>query len=334
MNRIGVFMSRRAVMLACFTGLLACAEARAVRADDYPTRPIRLVLPQPAGGAVDLIARVLGERLSEQMRQSVVIDNQPGANGALAAGQVLRAKPDGYTLFLAVDSNLVVNPSLYPNLRYDPLRDFTPISIVADVYNVLVANPKVRANSLTELLALAKANPGKLNYASIGLGTLSHLGMELMKLATKTDFTMVSYRGTAPAMTDVVAGVVDVMFTGPPSAKSMSEGGRLKLLAFAAPQRSPLLPDVPTTREAGVDGLELGAWFGLVAPAKTPKSVVDRLSLEVNKAVSDPRYSERITAQGLGVVRGSPEGMLEAIKADTKKWKEVIDRAGIKVPQQ
>jgi len=326
-------MAARAMMLACFAGLLACVDARVVRADDYPTRPIRLILPQPPGGAVDLISRILGERLSEQMRQPVIIENQPGANGGLAAAQVLRAKPDGYTLFMAVDSNLVVNPSLYPDLRYDPLRDFTPISIVADVYNVLVANPKVRANSLAELLALARANPGKLNYASIGLGTLSHLGMELLKLATKTDFTMVSYRGTAPAMTDVVAGVADVMFTGPPSAKSMSEGGRLKLLAFAAPQRSPLLPDVPTTREAGVDGLELGGWFGLVAPAKTPKSVVDRLALEVSKAVADPRYSERITAQGLGVVRGTPESMLAAIKADTAKWKEVIDRAGIKVPQ-
>src|SRR6476469_2756912 len=172
MTRSEVFMAARAMMLACFAGLFACVDARVVRADDYPTRPIRLILPQPPGGAVDLISRILGERLSEQMRQPVIIENQPGANGGLAAAQVLRAKPDGYTLFMAVDSNLVVNPSLYPDLRYDPLRDFTPISIVADVYNVLVANPKVRANSLAELLALAKANPGKLNYASIGLGTL------------------------------------------------------------------------------------------------------------------------------------------------------------------
>jgi tripartite-type tricarboxylate transporter receptor subunit TctC len=332
MTRIGIFTAR-AMMLACFAALLVCADAPAVRADDYPTRSIRLVLPQPSGGAVDLISRLLGERLSEQMRQPVIIDNQPGANGALAAGQVLRAKPDGYTLFMAVDSNLVVNPNLYPNLRYDALRDFTPISIVADVHVVLVANPKVQASSLTELLALAKANPGKLNYASIGLGTISHLGMELLKLATKTDFTMVSYRGTAPAMTDVVAGVADVMFTGPPSAKSMSEGGRLKLLAYAAPERSPLLPEVPTTREAGVDGLELGGWFGLVAPARTPKSVVDRLAVEVSKAVADPRFSERMTAQGLRVVRGSPASMLAAIKADTAKWKAVIDRAGIRIPQ-
>src|SRR5262245_40508343 len=172
MTRIGIFMATRALMLACFAGLLAGIDARAVRADDFPTRPIRLILPQPPGGAVDLISRVLGERLSEQMRQPVIIDNQPGANGALAAGQVLRAKPDGYTLFMAVDSNLVINPSLYPNLRYDSVRDFTPIGIVADVHNVLVANPKVQANSLAELLALARANPGKLNYASIGLGTL------------------------------------------------------------------------------------------------------------------------------------------------------------------
>ena len=185
------------------------------------------------------------------MHQPVIVENMPGANGSLAAAQVARATPDGYTLMLAVDSNLVINPSLYNNLNYDPFRDFAPISIIAKLHMVLVANPKVPANTVQELIAYAKAHPNKLNYASIGFGTAMHMGMELFKYDTHTEINQVSYRGTAPAMTDVVAGIVDVMFTGPPSAKAMSEGGKLKLLAVASPQRMPLMPDVPTVNEAG-----------------------------------------------------------------------------------
>src|SRR5713101_8121621 len=212
-------MMRRIIAAARFAAcvclfLLSHAPLLSAAPADEPfaSKPIRLILPQPAGGAVDLIARSLGERFSESMRVPVIVENQPGANGALAAGAVARSTPDGYTLFMAVDTNLVVNPSLYPNLAYDPFRDFIPISIIAKVYLVLVANPQVKADSVQELLAFARAHPGKLNYASIGLGTQAHLGMELLKMMTKTDITQVSYRGTAPAMTDVAAGVVDVMF--------------------------------------------------------------------------------------------------------------------------
>ena len=306
----------------------------AARADEpYPSKPIRLVLPQPAGGAVDLIARSLADRLSESMRQPVIVENQPGANGGLAAAQVTRSAPDGYTLFMAVDTNLVVNPNLYPNLAYDPFRDFIPISIIAKVYLVLVASSKVEANSVQELLTFARANPGKLNYASIGLGTQAHLGMELFKLMTKTEITQVSYRGTAPAMTDIAAGVVDVMFTGPPSAMALSAGGKVKMLAVAAPARSRLMPQVPTVQEAGVPGYELSGWFGLLAPAKTPQSVIDRLSSEVKKAVADPKLRDRLTEQGLDVFGSTSEEMLAVMTADTKKWGEVIAATGAKVPQ-
>jgi len=258
------------------------------------------------------------------MRQPVIVENQPGANGGLAAGQVTRSPPDGYTLFMAVDTNLVVNPSLYPNLTYDPFRDFIPISIIAKVYLVLVASSRVEAGSVQELLTLARANPGKLNYASIGLGTQAHLGMELFKLMTKTDITQVSYRGTAPAMTDIAAGVVDVMFTGPPSAMALAAGGKVKMLAVASPGRSSLMPQLPTVQEAGVPGYELGGWFGLLAPARTPQSVVDRLASEVRKAVADPKFRERLTEQGLDVFGSSSEEMLAVMRADTKKWGEVI----------
>jgi tripartite-type tricarboxylate transporter receptor subunit TctC len=329
-------MHRIVSAIACIALAYLSFVATAVTAagpDDYPSKPIRFILPQPAGGAVDLIARTLGDRLSEQMRQPVIVENQPGANGGLAGGQVTRSTPDGYTLFMAVDTNLVVNPSLYPNLAYDPVRDFIPISIIAKVYLVLVASSKLEANSVQELIALAKASPGKLNYASIGLGTQAHLGMELFKLMTKTDIAQVSYRGTAPAMTDIAGGVVDVMFTGPPSAMALAAGGKVKMLAVASPQRSQLIPQVPTVQEAGVPGYELAGWFGLLAPAKTPPSVVDRLASEVKKAVADPKLKDRLTEQGLDVFGSSSEEMRAIMQSDTKKWSEVIAATGAKIPQ-
>jgi tripartite-type tricarboxylate transporter receptor subunit TctC len=201
------------------------------------------------------------------------------------------------------------------------------------VHLVLVASAKVEANSVGELIAFAKANPGKLNYASIGLGTQAHLGMELFKLMTKTEITQVSYRGTAPAMTDIAGGVVDVMFTGPPSAMALAAGGKGKMLALAAPRRSSLMPQVPTVQESGVPGYELSGWFGLLAPAKTPRSVVDRLASEVQKAVADPKLKDRLTEQGLEVYGSSSDEMLALMQADTKKWSEVITATGAKIPQ-
>jgi tripartite-type tricarboxylate transporter receptor subunit TctC len=325
----------RRIVLACLSLLvLISASGERARADEpYPSKPIRLVLPQPAGGAVDLIARALGDRLSYALRQPVIVENQPGANGGLAAGQVARSAPDGYTLFMAVDTNLVVNPNLYPNLAYDPFSDFIPISIIAKVYLVLVATSKIEANSVAELLAFARAHPGKLNYASIGLGTQAHLGMELLKIMTKTDIAQVSYRGTAPAMTDIAAGVVDVMFTGPPSAMALAAGGKGKILAIASPSRSSLMPQVPTMQEAGVPGYELSGWFGLLAPAKTPQHVVDRLASEVKTAVADGRFKDRLGEQGLDVFGSSSAEMLAVMTADTKKWSAVIAATGAKVPQ-
>ena len=298
-------MNRVASVLWAFS-LICGAAIYPTQAQDYPTHPIKFILPQPAGGAVDLIARALGERLSEQMKQPVVVENRPGANGSIAATDVARSAPDGYTLFVAVDTNLVVNPSLYPNLSYDPFRDFAPISVLARLPLVLVANPQVAANNVRELIAYAKANPGKLNYASIGLGTQQHLGMELFKLMTKTDINQVEYRGTAAAMTDVMAGNVDIMFTGTPSAKGMSEGGKLKLLAVTGKTRTPLLPDVPTVEESGVPGFTLNGWFGILAPARTPRPVLNRLTDEVRKATADPRFIQTMNVQGLDVIGSTP----------------------------
>lgn len=324
-------MNRLATAALAALALVGVIVSVPARAEDYPSRPIKLVLPQPAGGAVDLIARTLGERLTEQMSVPVIVENRPGANGGLAAADVARSTPDGYTLFVAVDTNLVVNPTLYPDLAYDPLRDFAPISVLTRLALVLVANPKVPADTVRELIAYAKANPGRLNYASIGLGTQQHLGMELFKLMTHTDITQVEYRGTAAAMTDVVAGRVDIMFTGTPSAKAMSEGGKLKLLAVTGKRRSALMPDVPTVDESGVPGFELTGWFGILAPAQTPQTVLERLTGEVRKAVADPRFRERMAVQGLEVIGSTPEEMLALMQSDTKKWAEVIRATGAKI---
>jgi tripartite-type tricarboxylate transporter receptor subunit TctC len=323
-------MNRLASVLWAFS-LICSAATYPAQAQDYPSHPIKFILPQPAGGAVDLIARTLGERLSEQMKQPVVVENRPGANGGLAATDVARSTPDGYTLFVAVDTNLVVNPSLYPNLSYDPFRDFAPISVLARLPLVLVANPQVPANNVRELIAYAKANPGKLNYASIGLGTQQHLGMELFKLMTKTDINQVEYRGTAAAMTDVMAGNVDIMFTGTPSAKGMSEGGKLKLLAVTGKTRTPLLPDVPTVEESGVPGFTLNGWFGILAPARTPRPVLDRLTDEVRKATADPRFIQTMNVQGLDVIGSTPPEMTLLMRTDTKKWADVIRLTGVKI---
>ena len=324
-------MNPLAVVLSALT--LACIAVTwdQPAAQDYPSRPIKLVLPQPPGGAIDLIARSFGERLSEQMKQPVIVENKPGANGGLAAGDVARAPPDGYTLFMAVDTNLVVNPSLYADLSYDPFRDFAPISVLVKTALVLVANPSVPAENVRALIAYAKANPDKLNYASIGLGTQAHLGMELFKLMTKTEINQVEYRGTAPAMTDVVAGRVEVMITGPPSAKAMSEGGKLKLLAVTGTSRHPLMPDVPTIDESGVPGYDVTGWFGILAPAKTPQPTLHRLTEEIHKAAADARFRERITAQGLEVIGSTPKDMLALMHTDTEKWAAVIKATGAKI---
>jgi len=318
-----------------FLAVAACAAMAAPGSaeDRYPSRPVKLILPQPAGGAVDLIARALADRLAQQMGQPFIVENMPGANGSLAGGNVARSPSDGYTLMLAVDSNLIINPSLYHTLTYDPFKDFVPIGIVARLNMVLVANPKVSANNVKELIAYAKAYPNKLNYAEIGVGSAMHMGMEQFKFMTKTEINRVSYRGTAPAISDVVAGTVDLMFTGPPSAKSMSEGGKLKVLAVASPDRIVLLPDVPTVAEAGVPGYTMASWFGLLAPAKTSTTIVERLSAETKTAVNNQVFKDRMKSVGLEIDGGTPEAMLEIMQSDTQRWAELIKATGITIPQ-
>jgi len=319
--------------VACSAMVIAEPMPAAVAQEAFPSRTIRIVLPQPPGGAVDLIARTLAEKLSPALGQPVIVENQPGANGGLAAGQVARASPDGHTMFFAIDSNMVVNPLLYSNLPYDPFKDFEPISLLVRLDLVMVANPKLQATTLQELIAFSKANPDKLNYASVGHGSIQHLGMEMIKLRSGLNMTHVVYRGTAPAATDLVSGVVQTMLTGPQAAKPQIDAGAWRGLAVVGQTRSKLLPQVPTLREAGVEGVDLSSWFALYAPAKTPAPVLERLSDKIGKATADTAVRAKLEESGLQVVSSTPAELVAAMKTDFEKWRAFLAETGITVPR-
>ena len=304
----------------------------AVAQEAFPSKTIRIVLPQPAGGAVDLIARTLGEKLAPALGQPVIVENLPGANGSIAASQVARSPADGHTMFFAIDSNMVVNPLLYSNLTYDPFKDFEPISLLVRLDLVLVANPKISATTLQELIAYSKANPDKLNYASVGHGSIQHLGMEMIRLRSGLNMTHVVYRGTAPAATDLVSGVVQAMLTGPQAAKPQIDAGAWRGLAVVGQSRSKLLPQVPTLREAGVEGVDLSSWFALYAPAKTPASVLKRLNDEISKAAADAGLRAKLEGAGLEVVGSTSDELLTVMKRDVEKWRAFLAESGIKIP--
>ena len=313
---------------------LGLALMSPVRAQDtYPSRPIQLVVTTAAGGALDLVARTVADRLSDALHQPVIIENQPAGNGSVAAGQFAKAAPDGHTLMMVVDSTVTINPSLYKNLSYDPFRDFAPVSLVTRLPLVLISNPAVKADNLKDLIALLKANPGKLNYASTGVGTQLHIGMELFKLMTKTDIVHVPYRATTGAMADLLGGRIDLALFGISSIRSQIEGGKLRAYVIAAPERSPLLPNVPNADEAGLPGFEVRSWFGMLAPAKTPPAIIDRLSREIKKASSDPKFIAALAPQGMQILASTPDEMAQAMREDAKKWGDVIRETGVTINQ-
>jgi tripartite-type tricarboxylate transporter receptor subunit TctC len=316
-------------LIALCAALLVCASAAA---QDYPVRPVRMVLPQPPGGAVDFISRTLGAALQKSMGQAIVVDNRPGANGIVAAEFVAKAPADGYTLFMAVDTNLVVNPNLYAKVPYDPFRDFAPISVIARNGLVLVANKSFPPNNVGEVIDYAKANPGKINYASIGYGSQHHLGMELFKALAKIDLVHVPFKSQAAALTDVATqGGASIMLCGTPAALAMSKSGQIKILAATSLERSRYLPDVPTVAEAGFPGFDVSGWFGLLAPASTPQPLLARLQQEVRKALDDAEFRAGLLKVGLDPVGNTPAEMLALMKSDTEKWAKVIRDSGAKI---
>ncbi|MEY3253812.1 MAG: hypothetical protein RL227_2785 [Pseudomonadota bacterium] len=320
--------------LAPLAGVLPPAQAQS----GWPSKPVRIVVPFAAGGTTDILARALAPELQRVFGQPFVIDNKPGAGGNTGAAEVAKAGGDGYTLLMGTVGTHAINPSLYPKMPYDHVKDFVPVTLVAGVPNVLVVNPaKAQAlgvNTVADFVKALKANPGRLNMASSGNGTSIHLAGELFKTLTGTFMVHLPYRGSGPALIDLMAGNVDVMFDNLPSAMPHIKSGRLKALAVTSAQRSGALPELPTVEEAGgavLKGYEASSWFGLLAPAGTPKDVVDRVQQETAKALATPAMKERLLAQG-----AIPSGMTSAeftrfIAAETAKWARVVKASGAKV---
>jgi tripartite-type tricarboxylate transporter receptor subunit TctC len=316
-------------IIAAVASLIGLFAAPA-HAQTYPSQPIKLIVPTPPGGIADLVGRTLAQKLSEAGKTAVV-ENRTGGAGAIAATAVAKAPPDGYTLYIGFHQTQTILPHLMTNLTYDAEKDFAPISLIAASANVLVIHPSVPANSVRELVAHAKANPGKLTYASQGNGSSGHIVGEQFKQVTGTSVTHVPYRGAAPAVQDLVAGHVSMMFDIAPLAKTQIEAKTVRGLAVAGSQRLAVLPDLPSMAEAGLPELEGGPWFGLLAPAGTPRPIIDWLSNETRKAFSGPDVRERFISQGITLPLGTPEQFAVFITADSKRWGDVIRRGNIKV---
>ena len=324
-------MSLRALAGALITVALALVAPVAFgQAASYPTRPIRLVVPFPPGGATDILARALAQRWSETLGQQVVVDNRPGAGGNIGSELVARAAPDGYTLLMGTVGTHAINASLYAKMPYDHVKDFAPVVLVAGVPNVMVVNPAVPAHTVQEFIAYAKANPGKVNFASSGNGTSIHLSGELFKVMTGVQMTHVPYKGSAPALQDLLGGQVQVMFDNLPPSLPHIKAGKLRAVAVTSARRAPALPDVPTIAESGLPGFEASSWFGVLAPAGTPAPIVTRLNAEANNWLGTPDAKEKMLALGANAIGGSPEDFAAHIRAETAKWAKVVKESGAK----
>ena len=326
-------LSRRHLLaLAGSAGLPAISPAQTA----WPTRPVRIVVPFPPGGTTDILARALAPELGRAFGQTFIVDNKPGAGGNVGADLVAKSPPDGYTLLMGTVGTHGINQSLFPKMPYDPIKDFAPITLVAGVPNVLVMNPAkaeaLKINSVPDLIRYAKANPGKLNMASSGNGTSIHLSGELFKAMTGTFMLHFPYRGSGPALLDLIGGTMDLMFDNLPSALPQIRAGKLKALAVTSAQRSAALPELPTIAEAGpVPGFEASSWFGLLAPAGTPGDIVNRIQQECAKALGTPALKERLLSQGAIPSGSTPAQFAGFIAAETKKWARVVKVSGAKV---
>ncbi len=321
-------MVRRLASLL-FTALLCFASS--AWAQNYPDKPIRMVVPYPPGGGADAIGRIIAEQLSKDWGQTVVIDNRPGANGNIGSGIVAKATPDGYTLLMNT-IGLVLSQSIYKSLPFNVLTDFAPVTLVAGVPHVLIVGPATKVNSVPELIAKAKAEPGKINYASVGLGSPFQMAAELFKNLADVKITEIPYQGGGPAVMSVLGGQTDITFANLLAAQPQIKAGKVKALAVTSAKRSPIAPDIPTMAEAGVPGYDLTSWFGIWAPAGTPKPIIDKLNQEIVKILHQPDVRAKLEHDGADVIASSPAEFDAYIRSEYAKWDKVVKAAGISAP--
>ncbi len=314
------------------TGMLAVASSLAyAQSAVYPNKPVRWVVPFPPGGSADIMGRMIGQDLAKTLGQQVVIENRAGASAIVGSEYVAKSPADGYTLLQANVSQMTIHPSLYPRLPYDPLKDFAPVTVLGIVTSVMVTTPSLPVASVRDLVALAKKRPGQLNFTSSGAGSSTHLTGELLKQRAGIAMTHINYKGSGPALTDVMAGFVEIMFENLPSALPFINANKLKVLAVTGKDRSPVLKSAPTLAESGFPGFDMVSWQALVAPAGTPRAVVDRLNAEVAKVLKTPEMKEKMTGLGTDVVANSPEQFAQYLREETAKWSKIVKDAGIKL---
>lgn len=311
--------------------LCLLAGTVSVWAQGYPGKPVRIIVPYPAGGSTDIIARVAATQLTERLKQPFVVENRAGASGAIGAVAVAQSAPDGYTLVMGTASSHGINSALQKNLPYDAVKDFAPVTVVANTPNIIVVHPSVPAKTLGELLALAKAQPGKINFGSTSAGGSPHMSAELLKMMSGVDMTHVPYKGAAPMLTDLIGGQIQVGFDNLPSTINFVRTGKLRALAVTTPQRWPGAPDIPTVAESGVPGYEVSGWFGLLAPAGTPKEVLNTLQVAIAQAVKTPEVAKQLRDLGAEPVANTPEVFAKEISADVDKWRKVVKATGVKL---
>jgi tripartite-type tricarboxylate transporter receptor subunit TctC len=322
-----VLLAAGVIIVAIF---LVTVMVATLGAQTYPNKPIRLILPFPPGGATDILGRIIGQKLSERLGQPVVADNRPGGAGNIGLEATAKAKPDGYTIVLTVQT-IAISPSLFKKLNYDPAKDFTPITLVGQIPNVLVVRPALPVKSLKELVEYARANPRKLNYGSGGTGNANHLIFELLNNLEKIELVHVPYKGVNQAMIGLMAGEVDMVSIGPPAALPQIQSGKVRALAVLQKERVPTLPDVPTSKEAGIDNFEVVSWYGILAPAGTPPDIVNRLNAEWVKIAAMPDTREKMQNAGVEPLSSAPAQFADFIKAETVRWSKVIKEANISV---
>ena len=312
-----------------FVAIASLTQA-ALAQTPYPSKPIRLIVPFTPGGSTDILARSIGQELTKAWGQSVIVDNVPGAGGSIGADKAAKAPADGYTLLMGHIGTLAVNPSLYPKLPYNPLKDFAPVAWVARVPNILVVNPAVPVKSVQDLVAYAKSKPGQMSYGSGGNGSAANLATEYFKMQTGTAIVHIPYRGTAPAVTDLIGGQIQLVFTGAPAVLGHIKSGQLHALAVSSPKRLEAMPDLPTVAESGYKNFEADQWYGVVAPAGTPKDIVQKLNVQINLALNSPELKKRLSAEGAIATPESPEAFGQLIANEIARWQPVISSGRVK----